>query len=147
MKKIKEYYFITGASKGIGKAFLELLIKNGCFVLVLVRNKKDMMQYKNNKNVIIFEGDICNNNIIKKVFDYVDKTPEQDEIISFLKAKDKYQIPIKAGGWFYTVGEHKNLLKKNLLTAQNLGSTVHNTQIQAINSDGNLVTNSEVRDV
>ena len=73
MKKIKEYYFITGASKGIGKAFLELLIKNGCFVLVLVRNKKDMMQYKNNKNVIIFEGDICNNNIIKKVFDYVDK--------------------------------------------------------------------------
>ena len=82
-----------------------------------------------------------------KVFDYVDKTPEQDEIIYFLKAKDKYQIPIKAGGWFYTVGEHKSLLKKNLLTAQNLGSTVHNTQIQAINSDGNLVTNSEVRDV
>jgi NAD(P)-dependent dehydrogenase (short-subunit alcohol dehydrogenase family) len=73
MKKIKEYYFITGASKGIGKAFLELLIKNGCFALVLVRNKKDMIQYKNNKNVIIFEGDVCNNNIIKKVFDYVDK--------------------------------------------------------------------------
>ena len=47
-----------------------------------------------------------------KVFDYVDKTPEKDEINSFLKAKDKYQIPIKAGGWFYTIGEHKSLLKK-----------------------------------
>ena len=52
MKKIKEYYLLTGASKGIGKAFLELLIKNDCFVLVLVRNKKDMIQYKNNKRII-----------------------------------------------------------------------------------------------
>ena len=73
MKKTIEYYFLTGASKGIGKSFLDLLIKNNCFVIVLVRNKKDMLKYKNNKKVIIFEGDVCNNQIIQKIFDYAKK--------------------------------------------------------------------------
>ena len=80
------------------------------------------------------------------IFDYVDKTPEIEEIDLFLKASKKYKIPIKAGGWFYTIGEHKNLLKQNLKTAQSLGSKIHNTQIQSLNSDGNLVSNMEVRD-
>ena len=80
------------------------------------------------------------------IFDYVDKTPEIEEIDLFLKASKKYKIPIKAGGWFYTIGEHKKLLKQNLKTAQSLGSKIHNTQIQSLNSDGNLVSNMEVRD-
>ena len=83
---------------------------------------------------------------VASVFDYVDKTPEIEEIDLFLKASKKYKIPIKAGGWFYTIGEHKNLLKQNLKTAQSLGSKIHNTQIQSLNSDGNLVSNMEVRD-
>ena len=87
-------------------------------------------------------------NMVKdaNIFDYVDKTPELEEIDTFSKASKKYNIPIKAGGWFYTIGEHKSLFKQNLKTAQNLGSTIHNTQIQSLNSDGNLVSNIEVRD-
>ena len=83
---------------------------------------------------------------VASIFDYVDKTPEIEEIDLFLKASKKYKIPIKAGGWFYTIGEHKKLLKQNLKTAQILGSKIHNTQIQSLNSDGNLVSNMEVRD-
>ena len=82
----------------------------------------------------------------ENLFDYVDKTPDLNEVNSFLKASKKYQIPIKAGGWFYTIGDHKGLLTQNLKTAQNLGSTIHNTQIQALNIDGNLVSNIDVRD-
>ena len=73
MKKIKEYYLLTGASKGIGKSFLELLIKNDCFVLALVRNRQDLKQYKNNKKITIFEGDVCKDHVIKKIFDYASK--------------------------------------------------------------------------
>ena len=35
-----EVYFITGASNGIGKAFLELMIKENKKVIILVRKKK-----------------------------------------------------------------------------------------------------------
>ena len=52
------------------------------------------------------------------IFDYVDKTPEDNEIENFKLASDRYNIPIRAGGWFYTIGDHKELLEKNLKTAK-----------------------------
>jgi hypothetical protein len=80
------------------------------------------------------------------IFDYVDKTPELFEIEDFKKSSIKYDIPIRAGGWFYEIGNHKNLLKQNLQTAKDLGSIVHNAQIQSLNNNGKLVTDIEVRD-
>ena len=56
------------------------------------------------------------------VFDYVDKTPEANEIEDFKLASEKYNIPVRAGGWFYTIGDHKELLMRNLKTAKILGS-------------------------
>ena len=58
------------------------------------------------------------------IFDYVDKTPEIEEIDLFLKVSKKYKIPIKAGGWFYTIGEHKNLLKQKYLFHKILKSKI-----------------------
>jgi len=80
------------------------------------------------------------------IFDYVDKTPELSEIEDFKKSSIKYDIPIRAGGWFYEIGSHKHLLKQNLRTAKELGSVVHNVQIQSLNNNGKLVTDIEVRD-
>ena len=37
------------------------------------------------------------------VFDYVDKTPAPEEVEQFLRARDKYDIPVQAGGWFYAL--------------------------------------------
>ena len=48
------------------------------------------------------------------VFDYVDKTPEINEIKEFKEASLKFDIPVRAGGWFYKVGNHTSLLEKNL---------------------------------
>ena len=81
------------------------------------------------------------------VFDYVDKTPEFSEIEEFKVSSLKYGLPIRAGGWFYQIGNHRDLLIKNLKIARDLGSIVHNTQIQALNSEGNLVSNIDVRDI
>ena len=80
------------------------------------------------------------------IFDYVDKTPEVNEINDFKLASQKYKLPIRAGGWFYTIGNHKSLLEKNLKIANDLGSQVHNVQIQSKNFLGKIVTDQEVRD-
>jgi len=78
------------------------------------------------------------------VFDYVDKTPEPDQLPDFMKASDKYGLPVRAGGWFYVLGQDEALLEKNLQTGQALGSLVHNTQIKIHHAKGHVVTDDEV---
>lgn len=78
------------------------------------------------------------------VFDYVDKTPDPDQIDDFLKARDKYGLPVRAGGWFYALGEDEGLLEKNLQTGEKLGSLVHNTQIKLLHTNGHIVTDEDI---
>lgn len=78
------------------------------------------------------------------VFDYIDKTPAPDEFDQFLKARDKYGLPVRAGGWFYTLGEDEYLLEQNLQKGRDLGSIVHNTQIKIHHAKGHVVTDDEV---
>ena len=80
------------------------------------------------------------------VFDYVDKTPAPDEVDEFLAARDRYGLPVRAGGWFYTLGRDEALLESNLALGQRLGSLVHNTQVLMHHADGHLVTDDEVMD-
>ncbi|MDE0811023.1 MAG: hypothetical protein OSB69_17115, partial [Alphaproteobacteria bacterium] len=79
-------------------------------------------------------------------FDYVDKTPALDEIDQFIAAREKYDLPVRAGGWFYTIGRDELLLAKNLDLGRRLGSVVHNVQITAHKADGSLATDEEVVD-
>jgi len=80
------------------------------------------------------------------VFDYVDKTPDPDEIDDFLTASEKYALPVHAGGWFYAVGRDEDLFAHNLEVGQRLGSRVHNVQILNNRSDGQPVRDEEVVD-
>lgn len=80
------------------------------------------------------------------VFDYVDKTPDPDQIEDFERARDKYCIPVRAGGWYYVLGQDEALFEKNLATARRLGSLVHNTQIKLHHARGHVVTDHEVAD-
>ena len=60
------------------------------------------------------------------VFDYVDKTPDADQIDDFKQASDTYGIPVRAGGWFYTLGEDEALLIEcEKPDAQYFGFTLH----------------------
>src|SRR5258708_31489981 len=38
------------------------------------------------------------------VFDYFDRSPPMGELDLYLNASRKYDVPIRAGGWFYTLG-------------------------------------------
>ena len=78
------------------------------------------------------------------VFDYVDKTPAPDEVDQFLAASEKYDLPVRAGGWFYTLDRDEELLRSNLELGKRLGSLVHNVQIKSHKDDGSLVSDEEV---
>ena len=78
------------------------------------------------------------------VFDYVDKTPDPHQIEEFERASAKYGIPVRCGGWFYTLGRDEPLLASNLEVARRLGSTIHNVQVLARHADGHPVTDAEV---
>ena len=73
------------------------------------------------------------------VFDYVDKTPDPDEIEAFARASEKYDLPVRGSGWFYDLGDHRELMERNFQTAQRLGSSVHNVQVKTLAADGHPV--------
>ena len=78
------------------------------------------------------------------IFDYVDKTPGPDQIEDFRKSSEKYGLPVRAGGWFYSLGADEKLLEHNLRIGRDLGSIVHNTQIKLRHTAGHVVTDVEV---
>ncbi|MDE0812803.1 MAG: hypothetical protein OSB46_02235 [Alphaproteobacteria bacterium] len=81
------------------------------------------------------------------VYDYMDKTPEASRVDEYIACSQKYDLPIRAGGWFYTLGRDEGLLEQNLEIGARLGSKVHNTQIFMTHADGHLVTDEEVADI
>jgi hypothetical protein len=78
------------------------------------------------------------------VYDYFDKTPPADQEANYRRCIEKYELPMLAGSWFYTLGRDEGLLEENLRLGGRLGSRVHNTQIMMDHADGRLVTDQEV---
>ncbi|NQV99004.1 MAG: hypothetical protein HQ483_04860 [Rhodospirillales bacterium] len=81
------------------------------------------------------------------VYDYMDKTPPRLDLVdAYLQCSQKYQLPIRASGWFYVLGRDEGLLRQNLEIGARLGSRVHNTQVMMHHADGHLISNDEVVD-
>jgi len=81
------------------------------------------------------------------VYDYFDKTPPADQEAEYIRCSEEYGLPIRAGGWYYTLGRDEDMLKTNLELGARLGSIVHNTQISMYHDDGHLITNEEVAEI
>ena len=79
-------------------------------------------------------------------FDYVDKTPPRSQVTEYLRLSERFNLPVLAGGWWYTLGRDEELLAENLKIGADLGSIVHNVQIMMDHADGRLVTDQEVAD-
>ena len=79
-------------------------------------------------------------------FDYLDKTPPRAQLAAYARLAERFDLPILAGGWWYTLGRDEALLEDNLRIGSELGSLLHNTQIMMDHADGRLVTDQEVAD-
>jgi len=78
------------------------------------------------------------------VFDYYDKTPPPGEIDAYLAASAKYALPIRAGGFYYTLGRDEQLLEWHLRVGKEVGARVHNVQIRTLDASGRMVTDEDV---
>jgi len=79
-------------------------------------------------------------------FDYLDKTPPRAQLDEYVRLSERFDLPVLAGGWWYTLGRDEGLLFDNLRIGAELGSLVHNVQIMMDHADGRLVTDQEVAD-
>ena len=77
-------------------------------------------------------------------FDYLDKTPPRAQLAEYARLSERFDLPILAGGWWYTLGRDEGLLADNLRVGAELCSLVHNVQIMMDHADGHLATDQEV---
>lgn len=59
---------VTGGGKGIGKSTIERLLNEGAYVYAIIKSKKDNKNFKNNRNLKIYNGKVENEKLIKKIF-------------------------------------------------------------------------------
>jgi len=78
------------------------------------------------------------------VFDYIDRSPPDEEFRDLYKACERHDLPVLASGWFYTVGRDEPLYERNIVKARLLGSRVHNVQVLTAHADGHDLSDSEV---
>lgn len=81
------------------------------------------------------------------VFDYIDRTPlDADEFRALADASARHGLPVRASGWFYTLGRDEALFERNIAWAKELGSRVHNVQVLTHHADGHPLSDVEVAD-
>ncbi|MEQ9815331.1 MAG: hypothetical protein RLO50_21325 [Azospirillaceae bacterium] len=78
------------------------------------------------------------------LFDYVEKTPGPDEVDSYLRAADHTGIPLRCGGWYYTLGRDEGLLRDHLDLAGRCGMALHNIQVLATDAAGRPVDDARL---
>jgi len=80
------------------------------------------------------------------VFDYIDRSPPDEEFRDLLKACEQHDLPVLASGWFYTLGRDETLFERNILKGRLLGNRVHNVQVMTHHADGHVLSDDEVAD-
>lgn len=65
---MKKVFIITGANRGLGKAFVDVLIKNpDYFIISISRSISDEQQNYSSQNFYFLEADLSHNNIKEKI--------------------------------------------------------------------------------
>jgi hypothetical protein len=78
------------------------------------------------------------------VFDYCELSPLPDEVDAYARASSAHNMPIRAGGFYYTLGRDEPLLDWHMQVGAALGSSVQNVQIMTFDVDGRPVSDQDV---
>lgn len=81
------------------------------------------------------------------VFDYIEKTPPTGELEVYQAAVQKHGIPLRTGGWYYSIGRDEPLLDWHLRICKTLGSTAMNIGIRTMDVNGRLVPDEKIADI
>ncbi|MFM0337439.1 xylose isomerase [Paraburkholderia fungorum] len=78
------------------------------------------------------------------VFDYYERSPPPHELDLHLRMSERYKLPIRAGGFFYTLERDEPLLDWHLRIGGELGAKVQNIQLRHLDANGVPVSNARV---
>ncbi len=59
---------ITGAGKGIGESTVKKITENDGYAYLIIKNKKDNKKFLKSKNIKIYNGNVNNKNLIRRIF-------------------------------------------------------------------------------
>jgi len=78
------------------------------------------------------------------VFDYYERSPPPGELDAHLRASARHDVPILAGGFYYTLGRDEALLEWHLQIGKVVGAKVQNVQISQFDASGAPVSDESV---
>ena len=138
---------VTGAGKGIGFATVVSLVKKNYFVFALIKNKKDNKYFKKFKNIKIYNGDVKNIELIKKIIkDSNSLSKPITGLVNnagirqrkeFLKINKK-DLNLVFQNNFFSLFYLTQLFSKNLINKKLSGSVVNLASIVGQNGFNNL---------
>ncbi|MNJ88195.1 Xylose isomerase-like TIM barrel [compost metagenome] len=78
------------------------------------------------------------------IWDFFDRIPTDDNLDEFVKAIEKYDVPVLSGSWTYQLGKDEAVITANLQRAKQVDSKYHNLMIWARHADGHMLSNQEI---
>lgn len=78
------------------------------------------------------------------VFDYYERSPPPGELNAHLAASERHGVPIRAGGFYYTLGRDEALLEWHLRIGHALGAKAQNVQISQTDARGIPVSDERI---
>ncbi|WP_075257377.1 xylose isomerase [Herbaspirillum camelliae] len=78
------------------------------------------------------------------VYDHFDRMPQPGEEKEYIRAANKYGIPLRTGLWWYVSGRDEDLLEKNLRISKEAGTEFHDVMLHLCNAQGKIVSDDEI---
>ena len=78
------------------------------------------------------------------VFDHFDRMPQPGQEAEYVRASQKYGLPIRTGLWSYTAGKDEAQLEKSLRLCKETGAQCHDIMLYMKHASGRAVTDDEV---
>lgn len=78
------------------------------------------------------------------VFDHFDRMPQPGQEQEYVRAANKYGIPLRTGLWWYVAGRDEALLESNLRLAKEAGTEFHDVMLHLKNVRGEVLTDDEI---
>jgi len=78
------------------------------------------------------------------VYDHFDRMPQPGEEMEYVRAANKYGIPIRTGLWWYISGRDEDLLEKNLRISKEAGTEFHDVMLHLRNAQGQILSDDEI---